>query len=143
MADVVAFLALGADAGVVEVGAQVDEASVGVGQQVPDDGEDGAADGDDGSLLAAAAGDAAVAFAEEGVGLARRDCCFAQNPGQIRVAVAGGAPAFLAAGQGEPELFSSGVRSGRVMAIVSVLCGGESSGTASARTSEDGRTRAA
>jgi hypothetical protein len=52
---VVAFLAFGADAGVIEVGAQVDEVGVGVGQQVPDDGEDGSADGDDGLLLASTA----------------------------------------------------------------------------------------
>ena len=72
LADVVALLAVGVDAAVVEVGAEVVEAGFGVGQQVPDDDQDGAADGDDGLLLAAAAGDAPVAFAEEGVGPGRR-----------------------------------------------------------------------
>jgi hypothetical protein len=43
-------------------------AGVLVGQQMPDDGEDGVADRDDGAFLAAAAGEAAVAVAEEGVG---------------------------------------------------------------------------
>ena len=40
----------------------------GVGGQVSDDDQDGAADGDDGLLLASAAGQPPVAFAEEGVG---------------------------------------------------------------------------
>ena len=61
-------LARSVPAGVVEVGAEVDGSGLGVGQQVPDDDQDGAADRDDGFLLAAAAGDASVAFAEEGVG---------------------------------------------------------------------------
>jgi hypothetical protein len=58
--DVVADGALGAAAGVVVVRAEVDEVGLGVGQQVPDDGQDGAADGDDGPLRPAAAGDPAV-----------------------------------------------------------------------------------
>jgi hypothetical protein len=45
---------------VVEVGAQVDKAGLGIGQQVPDDDQDGASDGDDGPLLAAAPRDAPV-----------------------------------------------------------------------------------
>lgn len=52
MADVVAFLAFRADAVVVEVGAEVVEAGVGVRQQVPDDDQDRAADRDDGLFLA-------------------------------------------------------------------------------------------
>ena len=71
--DVVALLAVGADAGVVELGAEVVEAGVGVGQQVPDDDQDRAADRDDGLLLSPAAGDAPVAFAEKGVGLGGGD----------------------------------------------------------------------
>jgi len=55
LADVVAFAAFGVDAGVEEVRAQVVVAGVRVGQQVPDDDQDGAADGDDGALGAAAA----------------------------------------------------------------------------------------
>src|SRR5262249_9446436 len=83
LADVVELFAFGVDAGVVEVRAEVVEAGVGVAQQVPDDDEDGAADGDDGFLLAAAAGDAPVAFAEEGVGLAGGHGDLAENPGQV------------------------------------------------------------
>lgn len=79
----VPFLAFRADAGVVEVGAQIDETPLGVGQQVPDDGEDGAADSDDGSLLAASPGDAAVAFAEEGIGPAGVAGRLAQDLGQV------------------------------------------------------------
>ena len=65
----VALAAVGVDAGGVEVGAEVDEAGIGVGQQVPDDDQDGPADGDVGLGGAAAAGDPPVALAEEGVGL--------------------------------------------------------------------------
>jgi hypothetical protein len=70
--DVVSDGALGAAAGVVVVRAEVDEVDRRVGQQVPDDGQDGAADGDEGLLLAASSGQASVAFAEERVGLAGR-----------------------------------------------------------------------
>ena len=90
-------LALRVDAGVVVVGAEVVEAGVGVGEQVPDDDQDGAADRDDGLLLAAASGDAPVAFAEEGVGAAGGDGGLAEDPGQVAVAVAGGAVALLLA----------------------------------------------
>src|SRR5215204_3780678 len=44
LADVVALGALWVDAGVVEAGAQVVEAGGGVGEQVPDDDQDGPAD---------------------------------------------------------------------------------------------------
>ena len=67
-------------------------------EQVPDDDQDGAADGDDGSFLAAAAGDPPVALAEEGVGPAGADGGLAQDPGQVGVAVPGGAVALLLAG---------------------------------------------
>ena len=69
LADVVALLALGADAGVVEVRAEVVEADFGVGQQVPDDDQDRAVDRDDGLLLAPPPGDAPITLAKEGVGL--------------------------------------------------------------------------
>ena len=68
LADVVAGLAAVADAGVVEAGSKVGVARLGIGEQVPGDDEDGSADGDDGFLLAAAAGDPLVALAEEGAG---------------------------------------------------------------------------
>src|SRR5215218_4348039 len=66
-ADVLADLPLGVGAGVVVAGAEVDELDVVVGEQRPDDDEDGSADRDDGTVLAAASGDPAVALAEEGV----------------------------------------------------------------------------
>ena len=52
----------------VVVGAEVAEPGGGVGQQMPDDPQDGAGDGDEGFLLAAAFDQSPVAFAEEGVG---------------------------------------------------------------------------
>jgi hypothetical protein len=56
-------------------------AGVGIGQQVPDDDQDRAADRDDRFLLAAASGDASVALTEEGVGAARRRRGLAKDPG--------------------------------------------------------------
>src|ERR1700722_4603308 len=50
---------------VVPVGTQVGELGVGVWQQVPGDDQDGVARRDDGTLLAAAAGDPVVPGAEE------------------------------------------------------------------------------
>ena len=70
LADVVALAAFGVDAGGVVAGAEVAELGGRVRQQVPGDDQDGAAGGDDGTFGAAAAGDAPVPFAEEGVRLA-------------------------------------------------------------------------
>ena len=98
MCDVVADLSTGADSCVVEVWAEFAESGVGIGQQVPDDDEDGAADGDDGFLFASAAGQASVALTEEGVGAAGRDGGLAEGAGEVAVAVPGGAGAFLPAG---------------------------------------------
>ena len=94
----VALAAFGVDAGVVEVAAQVVVAGGGVGEQVPDDDQQGPADGHDGFLAAAAAGDAPVPLAQEGVGAARRGGSVAEDPGQVAVAVAGGVLAFLLPG---------------------------------------------
>ena len=66
--DVVAELAVGIEAGLVVAGAEVGEPGGGVGEQVPDDDQDGAGDGDLGFGLAAAAQDAVVSLAEEGLG---------------------------------------------------------------------------
>src|SRR4051812_48600148 len=66
--DVVADLAFRVGSGGVVVRAEVDELGFVVGQQSPDDDENRAADRDDRSLLAAAAGDPPIALAEEGVG---------------------------------------------------------------------------
>jgi len=65
LADVVALGAVGVDAGVVEAGAEVVVAQVGVGQQVPDDDQDGPADRDDRLVGAASAGDTPVALSKE------------------------------------------------------------------------------
>src|SRR5215475_15861425 len=50
------------------VGAQVGEVRAGVGEQVPDEGEEGVADGGQGAFLAAALGGPPVAGGEEGLG---------------------------------------------------------------------------
>jgi hypothetical protein len=63
LADVVASFGLGVDVAVVVIGAELVEAGVGVGEQVPDDHEDRAADRDNGLHLASSAGNAAVASA--------------------------------------------------------------------------------
>lgn len=97
-ADVGVLLAVGVGAGGIEVGAEIDEVHVGVGQQVPDDDQAGAADRDDGAFLALARGDAAVALAEEGVGAADDDRGFAEGAGQIAVAVPGGVLLLALAG---------------------------------------------
>ena len=72
MGDVVAQSAFDSDAVGVVVGAEVTEAGGRVGQQVPDDDQDGAGDRDQGFEFAAAFDDAPVALAEEGVGLGGR-----------------------------------------------------------------------
>jgi hypothetical protein len=66
--DVVLQLVVDIDAGLVVAGAEVGEPGPGVTEQVPDDDQDGAGDGDLGLLLAAAAGDRVVPLAEEGLG---------------------------------------------------------------------------
>src|SRR6266496_4801609 len=98
LADVVAgFLALVDAVGVV-VGAQVGIAGGGVGEQVPDDHQDGAGDGDQGLELAAALDQAPVALAEEGVGLGGRGGGLAEDAFEVGVALAGLAGAGLGAG---------------------------------------------
>jgi hypothetical protein len=69
LADVAELAAFGVDAGGVVAGAEVVEVRVGVGEQVPGDHQDRAAEGDDGALGAAAAGDPPVLLPEERVGL--------------------------------------------------------------------------
>ena len=68
MAHQVPDLATLVDAGVV-VRAEVGEACGEIGQQVPDDDEDGSGDGREGLELAVAFDQAPLAVAEEGVGL--------------------------------------------------------------------------
>jgi hypothetical protein len=70
---VLAHFPFGVGAGGVVVRAEVDELRLLIGEQCPVDDEDRAADCDDGALLAAAAGDASVSLAEEGVGAGGAD----------------------------------------------------------------------
>ena len=81
MADVGSFVVVGSDPGVVEVGAEVLVLRLVVVEQVPDDDQDRTSDRDDRFLLAASAGDPAVALTEEGVGPSGADRGFAENPG--------------------------------------------------------------
>ena len=69
LADVVTGFAAGIGAAGVVAGAEVVVAGGGVGEQVPDDDQDGAGDGDQGAELAAAAGDAPVQDGLRGEGL--------------------------------------------------------------------------
>ena len=79
LADVVASFGVGVDVAVVVVGAELVEPGVGVGEKVPDDHQQRAADRDDRFVLAASAGDASVAGTEEGVGSARSGHGLAQD----------------------------------------------------------------
>ena len=80
LGDVVAQFSFGDDAAGVVVGSEVVEAGAGIGQQVPDDDQDGAGDGDQRLEFAAAFDDAAVAFAEEGVVLAAAAAASPRTP---------------------------------------------------------------
>jgi hypothetical protein len=76
---VAAFLGVRVGVSAEVVGAEVTERGVRVLQQVPDDDEDGASDGDDGPVFAPPPGDPSVAFAQEGIGSADPDGGFAQD----------------------------------------------------------------
>src|ERR1700730_564513 len=75
-------------AGLVVAGAEVGVPGGGVGEQVPDDDQDGAGAGDLSLGLAAAAGDAPVAFAEEGISAGGADGGLAEAATQVAVALA-------------------------------------------------------
>ena len=98
LADEVSGLAVGVEAAGVVVRAEVDVAGVGVGEEVPDDHEDRAGDGDEGSLLAAAADEAPVALAEERVGLGGGGGDLAEDAFEVAVAFAGVAGFDLGSG---------------------------------------------
>src|ERR1039457_2131068 len=87
LADVVTDLPVGVGAGLVVAGAEVGVPGGRVGQQVPDDDQDGAGDGDLGLCLAAAAGDPPVALAEEGAGAGGAGGGLAERPAQPAVAL--------------------------------------------------------
>jgi hypothetical protein len=97
-ADVVADAAFGVGPGGVVVRAEVDELGLGVGEQRPDDHEDGAADRDDGALLSSSGGNAPVALTEKGVGASGADRGLAHHSRQVAIAVAGAGVALLPAG---------------------------------------------
>jgi hypothetical protein len=86
------------DAGVVEARAKIVEGGFVVVEQVPDDDEDGTSDRDDGAFGSSAPGDAAIAFAEEGVGASDGNSGFTEDSGDVAVSVAGGGSAFLLPG---------------------------------------------
>ena len=69
MADVAAGAAFGVDPAGVVVGAEIVVAGGGIDEQVPDDGENGTGNSDQGFELAPSFDQAPVAGAEEGVGL--------------------------------------------------------------------------
>lgn len=94
LGDVVADLALGHDASGVVVGSEVVKPGGGIGEQLPDDHQDGASDRDEGFKLAAAFDDAPVALPQEGVGFGGGIGGLAERALQIRVSLAG-APAAL------------------------------------------------
>src|SRR4051794_15196284 len=83
--------------------AEVVVAGLGLGQQVPDDDQDGTSDCDGGSWGSAAASQASVALAEEGVGARGRDRRLAESLSEVAVAVPGGAaPLVLPGGLVDP-----------------------------------------
>src|SRR5688572_14539544 len=85
--DQVVDLAGGVDAVVVEVGAEVVVPGGRVGQQVPDDHEDGSGDGDEGLAFAAAGDQASVAFGQERVaGAGTGRCGDAEGAFEVGVA---------------------------------------------------------
>ena len=71
----------------VVVGSKVAESGGWVGEQLPDDDQDGAGNRDEGFELAAAFDDAPVAFAEEGVGAGGRGGGPAQDAFQVGVSL--------------------------------------------------------
>ena len=92
--DVVAGAAIAVDAGFVVAGPEVDESLLRVVQKMPDDHQDGPADRDDRSFLAASAGDPSIPLTEEGFRPADTDGGLSECPGEVPVAVAGTAVAL-------------------------------------------------
>ena len=99
------------------------EIDFGVGQQEPDDDQDGTAHSHDCFLLPAPSGDTPVTLTQERVGLGRADSGLAQDPSQVEVTVTGGARAL----QGREETLPS-------LVVSSSKMGGEWAGEASRRS---------
>jgi hypothetical protein len=89
LADEVARLAVLVEVLVVEVGAEVVVAGGGAGEEIPGDHVDGAGDGDEGPLLAAATDETPIALAQAGVGLGRAGGGLAEHALEVAVALAG------------------------------------------------------
>ena len=89
LVDVVADLAGRIDAGGVVVGSEVVVARGRVGEQVPDDDQDGAGDRDEGFELASAFDQAPVALTEEGVRSGGRRGGFTEDTLEVGVALTG------------------------------------------------------
>ena len=87
LAEVGADLAVAVGLAVVPAGAEVAEPGAGVGQQVPDDDEDGPADRALGADAADAAGEAAEPLAGEGIGAGRAERCLGAVSLEVGVAV--------------------------------------------------------
>ena len=100
--DVVTDLLVLVGAAGVVARAEVVEGGRGVGEQVPDDHQDGTGDRDQGLELAAAPDDAPVALAEEGIGLGRGGRGLAEQALEIGVALAGLAAAAAGSGLDGP-----------------------------------------
>src|SRR6516165_2253121 len=98
LADVAACLAVGVDGVEVAVVAEVFESCGAVGQQVPDDDEQGAGDGDQGLELAAAPGQPPVSLAGAGGGLRGGRGRVAQDALEVGVALGGLAGPLAGAG---------------------------------------------
>src|ERR1022692_5098517 len=89
LADVIAGLAVLVSAAGVVAGAQLVVPGGGIGEQVPDDDQDGAGDGDQGLELADALHQPPVTLAKEGVGLGRCGGCLAEGALEVGIALAG------------------------------------------------------
>src|SRR3954467_13450737 len=100
LSNVLALLGLGVNVPREVVRAEVVEARVRLGEQVPDDDQHGAAARDDGLLLPATSRDPAEALTQEGVGLGCGYGVLTQDPGQVAIAEAGGPVALVLAGRG-------------------------------------------
>jgi len=100
LTDVVALLGFRVDVAGEVVGSEIVEHGLLVTEQVPDDHEDRAANGDDRAFFAASSGDASVAFAQEGVGPPGDYGRLTQDAGQVAVAVSGRAVALGLTGRG-------------------------------------------
>src|SRR5690349_5673286 len=98
LAEVGADLAVAVGLAVVPAGAEVAEPGAGVGQQVPDDDEDGPAGRALGADAADAPGEAAEPLAEEGVGAGRAERCLGAVALEVGVAVPLGGLAGAGAG---------------------------------------------